>query len=97
MEYSGMLDACRKYAPLLVHHDSPEKHFALVLAADPEWVVTVDPARGAEIVSRAVFEDRWSGVVLVTASRDRSVNSGRLEAAVETTVMKKALLEKRSW
>jgi len=51
-------------APLLVHFDRPEGHFALLLALGPDGAVTADPARGLELLTRAQFEARWSGVAV---------------------------------
>lgn len=50
--------------PLLVHYDRPRGHFALFLRAGPLGVVTADPSRGLELLTRQQFLDRWSGVVL---------------------------------
>jgi len=78
--------------PVLVHYDRPRGHFALVLRVGPLGVVTADPARGLELLTRQQFADRWSGVVMEVgdpaqvrqgaAAVDRAVNAARGRATL---------------
>jgi hypothetical protein len=70
-------------APLLVHYDRPQGHFALVLSAGPRGVVTADPARGLELLTRDQFLARWSGVVLEVLD---GVNPSQGQDLVRTVV-----------
>ncbi len=67
MSYDQLEKAVAKYAPIIVHYDKPEGHFALVLAIRGDAVLTADPAEGTISRERASFESRWSGKVLVAA------------------------------
>lgn len=64
MPFEALAGVVAASAPVLVHYDRPRGHFALVLAAGPLGVVTADPARGLELLTRDQFLARWSGVVL---------------------------------
>jgi ABC-type bacteriocin/lantibiotic exporter with double-glycine peptidase domain len=64
LDWTGLAAAAGRYAPLLVHYDRPDGHFALLLGFRGEAAVVADPARGLETVERAEFERRWSGVAL---------------------------------
>lgn len=76
----GLLAAA---VPVLAHYDRPEGHFALVLAAGTQGVVTADPARGLELLTRAQFVERWSGAVLeVLDPRQPRAGAGTVEKAV---------------
>ncbi len=93
--YGRLSDLLAASAPLLVHYDRPQGHFALVLAAGPEGVVTADPARGLELLTRPQFLERWSGVVLEVVDALRP-DAGRetVEEAVRKAQRRLALLER---
>jgi ABC-type bacteriocin/lantibiotic exporter with double-glycine peptidase domain len=70
LDWDGLASLIDKgYAPLVVHYDEPEKHFALLLGFKDGRAVTVDPARGLESLSREVFEARYSGTAMALASK----------------------------
>jgi len=93
-DWEGLRIAAERYAPVLVHYARPETHFALVLAADRDAVVSADPARGLELVGRAQFEKRWSGVVLLVKADQRRRNDRLLGAAIAGTRGRRSLLER---
>ena len=64
--------ACAKgFAPIIVHYDRPEAHWALLVHAEKDFVVVSDPARGTELLSMAKFSERWSGAALLRRVRAR--------------------------
>ncbi len=97
MNYKQLEKVMDRYSPVLVHYEKPEVHFALVLWASDEIVVVVDPARGAEWLTRVEFESRWDGVVLLTASETLRSNREVIRQVVSREMRKKMLLEKWSW
>lgn len=82
-------------APLLVHYDRPQGHFALVLSAGPDGVVTADPARGLELLTRGQFLSRWSGIVLEVLDL-LNLDAGRalVDAAVRKAKARSAVFER---
>lgn len=88
-------DLVGRAAPLLVHYDRPQTHFALLLHAGPRGVVTADPARGLELLSRAQFEARWSGVAAEVTDPGRpGLGRGAVEAAVAAALSRASLAER---
>jgi ABC-type bacteriocin/lantibiotic exporter with double-glycine peptidase domain len=83
MDYAQLCETLWHYAPVLVHYDKPDAHFALVLAADSDSVVCADPARGTECLSVPDFLERWSGATLVV---DYGPDRESGESLVEFTV-----------
>ncbi len=90
--WDGLVLATERYAPVLVHYAQPETHFALVLAVGADSLVSADPARGLELVSRSQFEKRWSGVILLVKADQRQKDEGRLQAAIVETRKRESLL-----
>jgi predicted double-glycine peptidase len=101
LDWDGLEDVLlRGYAPVVVHYDRPDPHFALLLGISGETAVVADPARGLETLAKAGFEKRYSGVALVLASRSRQRNPGRLEEALLAATGKRHRLEQaaeRMW
>ncbi len=93
LDYAGLVDAAARYAPILVHYDKPEPHFALVLHADASGLVTADPAEGTRLLDRAAFEARWSGAALFARSPGRGPDSGALREAADRAAGRARLLE----
>lgn len=94
MDYAQLLKAVARYAPLVVHYDRPEAHFALVLGADEEGLVVADPATGTSLIDRWSFLDRWSGNVLLARNPGPASPRGVLEAAIGATLGRRSLLER---
>jgi len=101
----GLVD--KGYAPLVVHYAQPEKHFALLLGFKDDRVITVDPARGLESLSREAFEARYSGAAMALASKKLKPDSALVAEAVaiagskhsrlEESAARTAKLSGRSW
>jgi len=75
------------YAPLIVHYDRPDPHFALLLGEAEGLYALADPARGLEALEASEFRARWSGAVLVVDpaavdSVGRTIAADALRAAV---------------
>lgn len=82
MDFPQLMKAAGRYAPILVHYDRPEGHYALVLDADEERVVVADPASGTSALDRGVFLSRWFGYVLLAARAGREPRRDRIAEAV---------------
>lgn len=86
--------AAAGYAPLIVHYERPEGHFALVLSARGGELVTADPAEGTVTRGRDYFESRWSGKVIAAVLPGRAVNRTLLDAAEASARGRSALLDR---
>ena len=94
MNFDQLRTALSKFAPVLVHYDRPEGHFALALAIVDDRVVTADPAEGTVARERRDFESMWSGkVLLATMLKDR-VRSDLTDEAVASVFGREALLDR---
>lgn len=87
----------KKYFPVIVHYNNPEDHFALLLSADTNNVITADPARGLELLSSDQFLSRWSNIILLTASQEREINTELVNQAIITMEKRKENLERWAW
>ncbi|MBP7264598.1 MAG: hypothetical protein KBB32_10500 [Spirochaetia bacterium] len=97
MDVSALEKALEKgFAPIIVHYDRPETHFALVLGMKDGSVITVDPARGMEALEEDEFLRRYSGIAMLVAGQGKVVNLDRLEQAMGFALGKRDLLEKAS-
>ncbi len=65
MDFGQLARAASSNAPLLVHYDRPEGHFALLLDVAGDLVVTSDPALGTVISEKWDFLGYWSGAAIV--------------------------------
>lgn len=81
MSYEQLENAIGKYAPVVVHYDKPEGHFAMALAVREGELLIADPAEGAFTMGRRSFESRWSGKVLVAVLPGGTVDSALLAKA----------------
>lgn len=95
------------YAPLVVHYDEPEKHFALLLGFKDGRAIIADPARGMESLSRESFEERYSGTAMALASKtlrpeaalvtEAVAKAGKKQSRLEETTARMAKLSGLSW
>jgi predicted double-glycine peptidase len=92
MSFQQLAAVAKLYAPILVHYDRPQKHFALLLGVEGDQVVTADPARGVEVLSADQFLARWSGAALFVANREAVRNLGRIETVVDGALARHKLL-----
>ncbi len=101
MNYNQLKNTLKKYSPVLVHYKHPDKHFALVLSVygkkNDSIVIAADPARGLEALTKESFLGRWSGVVLLTASKYQKINKRVIERALNKEKRRQELLEKWAW
>lgn len=94
LDWDGLVGmAAKGYAPIVVHYDEPEKHFALLLGFKDGRAVTVDPARGLESLSREAFEARYSGTAMALASRTLEADAVLVAEAIETAAGRQRRLE----
>jgi predicted double-glycine peptidase len=94
MNFGQFEKAVARYAPVIVHYDRPEGHFALVLAVRNGSVLTADPAEGTISREQAAFESRWSGNVMLAALPGRAVNTELIEEAKRSVWGRGELLER---
>jgi len=97
MDFHQLLDVNQKYFPVIVHYNKPDDHFALVLGIRGDNIITADPARGVEILSTEQFLNRWSNVVLLSASKEMEINKDLVLKAVSVAVSRKENLERWTW
>ncbi|MFH2113427.1 MAG: cysteine peptidase family C39 domain-containing protein [Spirochaetota bacterium] len=95
LDWDGLEDIlARGYAPLVVHYDRPDPHFALLLGISGDMAVLADPARGLDTLGRAGFDKRYSGVAMALASRSLRPDTQLLEAAIQAATGRRAMLER---
>jgi len=101
MAYKLTFDQLRavvaKYAPVIVHYDRPEGHFALALAVIGDRVITADPAKGTIARERADFETKWSGYVLLAGLSSGKLRRDLVEMAVNSVLGREALLDRTAF
>jgi predicted double-glycine peptidase len=94
MDYTQLCETLGRYAPVLVHYDKPDAHFALVLAADSDSTVCTDPARGTECIAVTDFLKRWSGATLVVDyGPEREIGESLVGFTVELARQRYEILE----
>lgn len=96
MNWEQLGAALARYAPVIVHYSRPDRHFALALEADAEWIILLDPALGCELLSRRQFLERWSGVVLLAHSATARRDEAALAEALRAGRNRRDLLEGRA-
>lgn len=94
MSFDQLEQAAAAYAPMIIHYDKPEGHFALLISARDGELVIGDPAEGTILRGREYFESRWSGAVLAAVKPDGALNEKELEAAMLWAQGRSALLDK---
>ncbi len=80
MDFGELGLAVSRAAPVIVHFDRPEGHFALVLDIRDDFVVVSDPALGTLICEKNDFLGVWSGVAILArpwSTRAVSAREGR--------------------
>ena len=94
MNFGQFEAASARYAPLIVHYDKPEGHFALALATEDEVVIVADPAEGSVALGRRHFESKWSGAVLASILPAGALDKNYLEEAVGSVRDRTILLDR---
>lgn len=94
MNFEQFTAASERYAPLIVHYDEPEGHFALALATEGGHVIVADPAEGTAALERGAFESKWSGAVLVAVLPARVPNRELLAESTGVVRERMALLDR---
>jgi uncharacterized protein len=94
MNYMQLATAVSKYAPVIVHYNRPEGHFALVLAILDGIVVTSDPAEGTIAQERGRFEQLWSGYVLLAAMPSAKVKKDIIQSAIQLVIGRRKMLDR---
>jgi len=94
MNFGQLAAAAASYAPLIVHYDRPEGHFALVLSVHDGAATISDPAEGTIAMERVHFESKWSGAVLVAVHPKGGLNETLLDEADRGVYGRKMLLDR---
>lgn len=84
------------YSPLIVHYDKPEKHFGLILGFNGDTVITLDPARGIESLSRQTFMSRYSGSAMLVASQSKKPDAAKIKKAIDWSEGRRLALEQEA-
>jgi ABC-type bacteriocin/lantibiotic exporter with double-glycine peptidase domain len=83
MNWDELIDTLGQgFAPIIIHYDRPEQHFALLLHIEGENAIVADPAKGLEFINKEQFTKKFSGNVLLAASRTQQKNDGYLQQAI---------------
>ena len=94
MNFEQFTAASARYAPLIVHYDKPEGHFALALATEDGVIIVADPAEGTIALERHAFESKWSGAVLASILPAGAMDKKYLEEAVGSVRGRTILLDR---
>jgi hypothetical protein len=94
MDFGQLKAAMAKYAPILVHYDRPEGHFALALDVADGRIILADPAEGTVARERGEFESRWSGYCLLATLPGGRLSRDKLAKAVESVLGRETLLDR---
>ncbi len=98
MDWDGLVNLSSiGFAPVVLHYEKPEKHFALLLGFKDGRAITVDPARGLESLGKEEFLKRFSGAALVLASRTAVKNEAQLKEAIAYASGKQARMEETAY
>lgn len=92
MGFEGLVKASAPYAPLIVHYDRPQGHFAVLVGALADGVVVADPASGLLFLPRQDFESRWSGAVLIARLPGMAPDERAMASAMAAALGPAALL-----
>jgi uncharacterized protein len=92
MSWEQLETALARFAPVIVHYDYPDRHFALAIRAKDGWIITLDPASGSELLRRDQFVRRWSGAVLLASSSSSKRNEALLGEAIRVQEDRQELL-----
>jgi ABC-type bacteriocin/lantibiotic exporter with double-glycine peptidase domain len=83
MDWETLEDSLSKgFAPILIHYEKPDPHFALLIHQEGEYGFVGDPARGFVVVNKREFMKNYSGNALLTASREAVKNTQNLERGI---------------
>lgn len=93
MTYEELVDAVKKYPPVLVHYKIGEGHFVLVLSIDKEKVIVSDPAEGVRTIFKNDFEKKWSQNVMLIGHKNKNVSIKKIQTVVENTQSRFDFLE----
>ena len=98
MTFDELKENLPNFGVALIHYDKPQTHFLLLTGMlNDDSAVVMDSVRGMEILSREEFCRRWSGTVLLTASKEKQMDVKTIESALNQARRKKAFMEKLLW
>ncbi|QEJ99076.1 hypothetical protein FUT83_12765 [Treponema phagedenis] len=100
IDMDNLIKAVQYYAPVIVHYDKPELHFAFILQADKDYVIVADPVLGLEMQTAKDFQKKWSKTVLLVKIPEQILNKSVLKKAIANTIQKYTVLERiaeRKW
>ncbi len=93
-DVANLIKAVDLYAPVIVHYEKPDLHFAFVLYADDKCLVTADPVSGIEVQTVTAFQKRWSNIMLLIQMPKDKLNKNLLHDTVKRTLEKAELMER---
>ncbi len=94
VNFDNLVKAVNLYSPVIVHYKKPDLHFAFILYADNDKLITADPVSGIEVQDVNIFKERWSGVALLIKVDSDKLNSNLLNDSVKQAIKKHNLLKK---
>lgn len=96
MSWDQLEKALEAYAPILLHYDSPDRHFVLGLHASDGIIITLDPALGCELQGRDQFMERWSGAALLVFSAAARRDDALIAEALRVHSDRRRVMELRA-
>ncbi len=94
IDMDNLIKAVQYYAPVIVHYDKPELHFAFILQANQDYVIVADPVLGLEMQTTKDFQKKWSNTALLVKIPEQMLNKSLLEKAIANTIQKYTVLER---
>lgn len=95
MDWDILADTLQKgYAPVMVHYDEPQPHFALLLDMAGTHALVADPAFGIQWVNSFRFKRNYSGNALLAASRSLSKKTEYIKDVIDHETKRLNGLEK---
>jgi predicted double-glycine peptidase len=83
MDWETLEDTLNKgYAPILIHYEKPDPHFALMLYNENGYAFVADPARGFGLMDKCWFMKNYSENALLTASQVVVKDTEALEGVI---------------
>lgn len=82
LEYSRLVDAARKYGPLICHTEHNGGHFVLFIDEVKGFALLADPSRGGILVSSDEFLSTWTQAALAVSHSARGLSEENIGRAV---------------
>ncbi|MGP1419027.1 MAG: cysteine peptidase family C39 domain-containing protein [Sphaerochaetaceae bacterium] len=93
LDYSSLMNAVRKYPPVIARYDEGDGHFVLVLSGDDNKVIISNPSTGTNAMYSADFKKIFSGKTLLVHSEEKTLKTEVLNQMIAETERRIEFLE----